>query len=118
MLRTPSASRCAANAASSVSWASTKAWAVVPPVGIPCRRPASRLEVVSKPPTCDARAAATAASGSVRRDPPSINVRPPAASAIRAAADATAQSWLRTESITVSSTTHSANEPATVSTGL
>ena len=36
---------------------------------------------------------------------------------MRAAAEATAQSWLSTESITVSSTTHSAKLPVTVRTG-
>ena len=43
--------------------------------------------------------------------------RVPAAHTIRAAAAATAESWLRIESTTVSSSTHSPNAPETVSTG-
>jgi hypothetical protein len=43
--------------------------------------------------------------------------RSPAAYAIRAAADATALSWLRMLSVSVSSSTASAKVPSTVSTG-
>ena len=46
-----------------------------------------------------------------------MRVRPRATSLIRAAADAIAQSWLSTESSTVSWTTHSAKVPSTVRTG-
>ena len=63
------------------------------------------------------RAAATAASSCARREPISISARPRAAVTIRAAAAATAQSWLSTDSTSVSSTTHSANVPDTVRIG-
>ncbi len=43
--------------------------------------------------------------------------RPAAAVTIRAAAEATALSWLRIDSASVSSSTASANVPTTVSTG-
>ena len=49
----------------------------------------------------------------MRRDPISISGRPAAAVTIRAAAAATAQSWLNTESTSVSRTTASANVPLT-----
>ena len=53
----------------------------------------------------------------MRRDPISIIGRPSAALTIRAAADAIALSWLKIDSASVSSMTHSANVPCTVSTG-
>ena len=71
----------------------------------------------AKPARYAARAAATAASSWVRRDPISISGRPSAAVTIRAAAEATALSWLRTDSASVSRTTASAKLPSTVSTG-
>ena len=71
----------------------------------------------AKPARYAARAAATAASSWARREPISISGRPRAAVTIRAAAAAIAQSWLSTESTSVSSTTHSAKVPETVSTG-
>ena len=43
--------------------------------------------------------------------------RPAAALTILAAAEATAESWLRMDKHSVSSTTHSANVPVTVSSG-
>jgi len=52
------------------------------------------LELAAKPATYAARADATAASSCVRRDPISMHGRSPAASVIRDAADATAESWL------------------------
>ena len=55
---------------------------------------AARLLVASKPATYAARAAATAASSWVRREPISMHGRPPAASVIRDAAEAIAESWL------------------------
>ena len=64
-----------------------------------------------------ARAAATAASSWVRREPISIIGRPAAAVTMRAAAEAIAQSWLRIDSTSVSSTTASANVPLTVRIG-
>ena len=70
-----------------------------------------------KPARYAARAAATAASSWVRREPISISGRPPAAVTIRAAAEAIAQSWLSTDRTSVSSSTASANVPVTVSTG-
>ena len=70
-----------------------------------------------KPARYAARAAATAASSWVRREPISISGRSPAAVTIRAAAEAIAQSWLSTESASVSSSTASPNVPVTVSTG-
>lgn len=48
----------------------------------------------------------------------STRVRPRAALTMRAAADAIALSWLRTDRTSVSVTRHSANVPVTVSTGL
>ena len=69
--------------------------------------------MVEKPPTYAARAAATAASSWVRRAPISISGRPPAATAIREAAEAIAESWLRMDSTTVSSSTASAKLPST-----
>ena len=50
--------------------------------------------MVANPATYAARAAATAASSWVRRDPISMQGRSPAASVIREAADAIAESWL------------------------
>jgi hypothetical protein len=63
------------------------------------------------------RAAATAASSWVRRDPISIKGRPAAADTIRDAADAIAQSWFRIDRQTVSSSTHSAKVPDTTKIG-
>ena len=82
----------AANASSSVGNSSVKAWAAVPIVGTPQRRPASRFEVAPNPAMKAARAAATAECSPVRRDPISARGRPPAAETIRAAAEATAES--------------------------
>ena len=50
--------------------------------------------MVAKPATYAARAAATAASSWVRRDPISMHGLVPAASVIRDAAEAIAESWL------------------------
>jgi len=75
------------------------------------------LLVVAKPARYAARAAATAASSWVRREPISMHGRSPAAYAMRAAADATALSWLRMLSVSVSRSTASAKVPSTVSTG-
>ena len=94
-----------------------KAWAAVPAVGTPYRRPASRFDVSGTPPTYAARAAATAACSCTRRLPISIKVRPPAATAMRDAAAATEESKLRIERTSVSSTTACANVASTVSTG-
>ena len=66
---------------------------------------------------CAARAAATAASSWVRREPISMHGRSQAAEIMRAAADAMALSWLSTESARVSSSTPSAKGARTVSTG-
>ncbi|SCE58708.1 hypothetical protein GA0115253_1078710 [Streptomyces sp. Termitarium-T10T-6] len=109
----PSESTCARNASRSVSCSRVKACALVPTVGIAQRNPAARSEVASKPPTYAARAEATAESSWVRRAPISISRRPPAAADIREAAAAIAESWLRMERITVSSSTHSAKDPST-----
>ena len=68
--------------------------AAVPVVGTPYRRPASRLEVASKPAMYAARAEATAASSWVRRDPISMQGRSAAIAVIRDAAEAIAESWL------------------------
>ena len=62
-------------------------------------------------------AAATADCSWVRREPISMIGRPPAATTIRAAAEAIAQSWFRIESTSVSSATASANVPLTVRIG-
>ena len=75
------------------------------------------MEVEANPARYAARAAATAASSWVRREPISISGRPPAAVTIRAAAAAIAQSWLSTDSASVSSSTASPKVPVTVSTG-
>ncbi len=56
-----------------------------------------------------ARAAATAASSCVRRDPISIICRPLAALTMRAAAEAIAESWFRIDRASVSSTTPTPN---------
>ena len=64
-----------------------------------------------------ARAAATAASSWVRRDPISMHGRSFAAQVIRLAAEAIAESWLRIESRSVSSTTASANVDSTIISG-
>ena len=93
------------------------ACALVPAVGTSCRRPASRLLVIAKPATYAARAAATAACSWVRRPPISSSGRPFAASTMRAAADATAVSWLSTDSTSVSSSSPSPKQPLTVRTG-
>ena len=89
----------------------------MPMVGTPQRRPASRLDVAPKPTMYAARAAATADSSPARREPISASGRSPAAMDMRAAAVATAQSWLSTLSASVSRITASANVPSTVSTG-
>ena len=77
-----------------MSCSSVNEWALVPAVGTPYRCRAARFEVVAKPATYAARAAATAASSWVRRDPISMHGRSPATSVIRDAADAIAESWL------------------------
>ncbi|CFE60944.1 Uncharacterised protein [Mycobacterium tuberculosis] len=53
----------------------------------------------------------------MRREPISISGRPPAALTMRAAAEAIAVSWLKIDSTSVSSRTHSAKLPRTESTG-
>lgn len=53
----------------------------------------------------------------MRRAPISMSGRSPAAEDIREAAAAIAESWLRIERITVSSSTHSAKLPSTRRTG-
>ncbi len=88
----PSASICERNASSSVSCSSVHACAAVPMVGTPQRRPASRLLVAENPAMYAARAAATAASSLARREPISASGRSPAATLMRAAAVATAES--------------------------
>ena len=91
--------------------------AAVPAVGMPWRRSDSRFDVAEKPARYAARAAATAAASCVRRDPISMIGRPAAAETMRAAAEATALSWLRIDRARVSSTTASANVPRTVRIG-
>jgi hypothetical protein len=71
-----------------------KECAAVPADGMPYAAPAARLLVASKPATYAARAAATAACSCVRREPISMQGRPPAARVIREAAEAIAESWL------------------------
>jgi hypothetical protein len=71
-----------------------KLWALVPDVGMPYRCRAARFEVDRNPATYAARAAATAASSWVRREPISTQGRSPAAQVILEAADAIAESWL------------------------
>ena len=73
--------------------------------------------MLANPARYDARAAATADCSCVRREPISMIGRPPAAVIMRVAAAAIAQSWLSTDSTSVSRITASANEPLTVSTG-
>ena len=73
--------------------------------------------MAAKPARYAARAAATAAASWVRRDPISMIGRPAAAETMRAAAEATALSWLRIDSARVSSMTASANVPLTVRIG-
>jgi hypothetical protein len=73
--------------------------------------------VVAKPARYAARAAATAASSCVRRDPISMHGRSPAAEVIREAADAMALSWLRMLRTSVSRTTPWAKSDSTTSTG-
>ena len=63
-------------------------------MGTPYRWRAARLELVANPATYAARAAATAASSWVRRDPISMHGLPAAAKVIRDAAEAMALSWL------------------------
>ena len=63
-------------------------------VGMPQLRPASRLLVASNPAMNAARAAATAECSPARREPISASGRVPAATLMRAAAVATAESWL------------------------
>ncbi len=113
----PSAAIWAAKALRSSSCSSVNACAAVPPVGTPNRRPASRFDVAANPAMYAARAAATAASSWVRREPISMQGRSPAAEVIRDAADAMALSWLRMLSTSVSSTTPCAKSASTTSTG-
>jgi hypothetical protein len=75
------------------------------------------LEVEAKPARTAARAAATAASSWVRREPISMHGRSQAAETMRAAAEAMALSWLSIDSARVSSRTPSAKLDRTVSTG-
>lgn len=70
-----------------------------------------------KPAMYAARAAATAESSPARRDPISASGRSPAATDMRAAAVAIAESWLSTDSTSVSRMTASANVPSTVNSG-
>src|SRR4051794_21747256 len=90
----PSDDTCARNASDSESWRRVKLCALVPAVGTPYRWRAARFELVAKPATYAARAAATAASSCVRRDPISMHGRSPATVVIREAAEAIAESWL------------------------
>ena len=113
----PRESTWATKAPRSVSCSSVKAWALVPVVGTPCVRPASRFDVAAKPTRQAARAAATAACSCVRREPISMHGRPAAAETMRAPADAIAESWLRIDSSSVSSRTPSANVDSTTMTG-
>ena len=113
----PSEVTWAVNASFSVSCSSVKLCALVPAVGTPYRCRAARFEVVTKPAMYAARAAATAASSCVRRDPISMHGRSPAAQVIREAADAIAESWLRIESSSVSSSTASAKVDSTTISG-
>ncbi len=94
MVPTPRESTCARNASLSLSCSSVKLCAEVPVEGTPQRWRAARFEVASKPATYAARAAATAASSWVRREPISMHGRAPAARVIREAAAAIAESWL------------------------
>lgn len=73
--------------------------------------------MVAKPAMYAASAEATAASSWVRREPISIQGRPPAHQVIREAAEATAESWFRIDRKTVSSSTASAKLDSTTSTG-
>ena len=113
----PIAAICARKASSSESCSSVNAWAAVPIVGTPQRRPASRFEVAANPAMYAAREAETAARSCARREPISDTGRPAAACTIRAAAVATALSAFSTLRISVSSTTASAKLPSTVSRG-
>ncbi|OIQ69765.1 hypothetical protein GALL_486300 [mine drainage metagenome] len=113
----PSDATCDRNAAGSSSWSRVNAWAAVPIVVRPYRRPASRFDVPANPATTAARAAATAAPSCVRRAPISRHGRPTAAPVIREAADAIAESWLRIDRATVSRSTASAKVPSTTMTG-
>lgn len=113
----PCVATWARKAAFSSAAARVKAWALVPAVGTPWRRPASRLLVPANPATYAARAAATAACSDVRRLPISMSGRPPAAMTMRDAAEATALSWLSTESTKVSSSSPSPKQLSTVRTG-
>ena len=88
----PSAATWASKAARSESCSRVKEWAAVPTVGMPYRRPASRFEVAVKPAMAAARAAATADSSCVRREPISAHGRPSATAVMREAAEATAES--------------------------
>ena len=90
----PRESTCARKASVSESCSRVKACAEVPVVGTPYRCRAARFEEPANPATYAARAAATAASSWVRRDPISMQARPPAARVIREAAEAMAESWL------------------------
>ena len=94
MVAEPSELTCARNASSSLSCSNVNECALVPAEGTPYRRRAARLEVLANPATYAARAAATAASSWVRRDPISMHGLPRAMNVIREAADAIAESWL------------------------
>lgn len=105
------------NASRSVSCSRVNECALVPRVGTPKLRPASRLLLAAKPAMYAARAAATAACSWARREPISMHGRRPAAVVIRDAAVATAESKFSTDSASVSSTTASAKLASTTSTG-
>ncbi len=113
----PRVSSWVAKACRSLSCTRVNACALVPAEGTPYCRWACRLEVDANPARYAARALATAAISWVRREPISISGRSPAAFAIREAADAIAQSWLRIDSVMVSRMTASANVPSTTMMG-
>ncbi len=113
----PWAASWVANASRSLSCTRVNACALVPRVGTAYSRPACRFDVVAKPARYAARALATAARSWVRREPISISGRPSAAVTIREAAEAIAQSWLRMDNASVSSTTACANGASTTRIG-
>jgi hypothetical protein len=107
---------CASNASRSVSWSSVNEWAAVPTVGTAYRRPASRFEVLAKPPMSAARDAATAAPRGCAGTP--SRCRAARGRARHAgAAEAMALSWLRIERMRVSRMQASANVDSTMRIG-
>ena len=99
------------------SWARVKACIEAPTVAVPYRRPAARFEVAANPAMEAAGCHRQGGLFVVCRLPISMRGRPRAASTIRVAAEAMAESWFTMLRTSVSIRQASANVASTRSTG-